>query len=70
MDFLYGFGQVVCIVGLLYGAYLSIFHAEHADPRRTASGRTPAQPNIKPRIEYAPLTNHAWTPTHPDLTAK
>jgi hypothetical protein len=70
MDFLYGLGQVVCIIGLLYGAYLSITYVEHADPRRAASGRTPAEPKPKPGIEYDPLTSHVWTSTHPDLTAK
>ena len=54
MDFLYGFGQVVCIVALLYGAYLSIVHAAHADSRRATRGRMPAQPPIEPRIECDP----------------
>ena len=70
MNFLYGLGQVVCILGLLYGAYLSITYVEHTDRRRAASGRTPAEPKPKPRTEYDPLTNHVWNSTHPDLTAK
>jgi hypothetical protein len=70
MDFLYGFGQVVCIIALLYGAYLSIVHAEHADPRRSARGRTPVQPTIKPRIEYDPLTTHVWPSTRSDAAVE
>jgi hypothetical protein len=70
MDFLYGLGQVACIIGLLYGAWLSIVHAEHADPRRSASGRTQAQPTIKPRIEYDPLTTHVWRSTHTDAAVE
>ena len=70
MDFLYGLGQVVCIIGLLYGAYLSIRYSGHADSRRAASGKTPVVPKRKSGIEYDPLTSHVWTSTHPDLTAK
>ena len=70
MDFLYGLGQAVCIIGLFYGAYLSITYVEHSDRRRAASGRTPPEPPRKPRIEYDPPTNHVWKSTHPDLTAK
>ena len=70
MDFLYGLGQVVSIVALLYGAYLSIVHAEHADPRRAANGSTPSQPNLKPRIEYDPLTSHVWRSTHSDAAVE
>ncbi len=70
MNFLYGLGQVVCIIGLLYGAYLSITYVENADRRRAASGRKPPEPQRKRQIEYDPLTNHVWPPRHPDVTAK
>ena len=70
MDFLYGLGQVVCIIGLLYGAWLSIVCAGHAHARRGESGKTPAQPDIKPRVDYDPSTSPAWHSTHSDAAVE
>jgi hypothetical protein len=51
MDFLFGLGQVICISGLLYGAYLSITYVDHEE--------TP--------LEAKPQAGRAWTTARPSL---
>ena len=69
MDYLFGLGQVICIVGLLYGAYLSITYADRDGPRYVSGAEPPleAQPQIRPHTGYDALTSHVWTAAHPSL---
>jgi len=46
MDFLFTSGQIICICGLLYGAYLSITYA-------------PDEGTSSTRIDSGPVTTHA-----------
>lgn len=48
MDFLFYLGQVACIIGLLYGAFLSVTH--------TDGGEKPSSKDC----EYDPVTGHVW----------
>lgn len=51
VDFIFALGQVLCIVGLLYGAYLSITYRQE-DPMEKA----PAA-----QMRFDPVTTHAWS---------
>jgi hypothetical protein len=48
IDFLFALGQVVCIVGLLYGAYLAITFVDD-EWRFSATS-----------VRFDPKTTHAW----------
>lgn len=50
VDFLFALGQVLCILGLLYGAYLSITYRQE-DPDENASTA---------HIRFDPVTTHVW----------
>ena len=50
-DVLFALGQVLCIFGLLYGAYLSITYRQ-PDPKRK---RSPEE------ISFDPVTTHTWS---------
>ena len=69
MDFLFGLGQVICIVGLLYGAYLSITYVNRDDASNVNRDalRMESKPRAKPRTGYDALTSHVWTAAHPSL---
>ena len=47
VDFLFTAGQVLCVCGLLYGAYLSITYG-------------PGEGTFSTRINFDPPTRHAW----------
>ena len=58
MDFLFALGQIVCIIGLAYGAYLALTCIGR-NPRRPSSDEVPAAaPNAPsaPRAGYDELT--------------
>ena len=59
MDFLFGLGQVICVVGLLYGAYLAITYVDRED-QLSAN-----KPQVQPHANYDPLTGHVWTAARP-----
>ena len=47
VDFLFALGQVLCVLGLLYGAYLCITFAPEEKPSKAA-------------VHFDPITTHAW----------
>ena len=69
MDYLFGLGQVICIVGLLYGAYLSITYAGREEPHYVNGEAPPleAKPRVEPHTGYDALTSHTWTVARPSL---
>lgn len=57
MDFFFALGQVVCIIGLLYGAYLSLTCVKYVgrDAQRQTAAEAPpleATPPSEPRFGY------------------
>jgi hypothetical protein len=68
MDFLYGLGQVICIIGLLYGAYLSITYAGPAGPSDGEAAAT--TPRAQSNTAYDALTSHVWTATRAPLQSR
>ena len=59
VDFLFALGQVLCILGLLHGAYLSLTYRQE-DPEESASTR-PARPDpVMPDVREGA----AGTPEH------
>lgn len=67
MDFLFGLGQVLCIIGLLYGAWLSIKWGVH-DDLKLESRSAPATENrmsAEPLTGYDALTGHSWRANPP-----
>ncbi len=74
MDFLFSLGQVVCIIGLLYGAYLSLTCLKYVGRdalRQTAAGAPPLEPTppSEPRFCYDQLTSHMETRPHSRIVA-
>ena len=69
MDLLFGLGQVICIVGLLYGAYLSITYVDREDAPGVDRAEPPPEtkPRAMPRTGYDALTSHVWTAARPSL---
>jgi len=59
MDFLFGLGQVLCIIGLLCGAYFSITYVDREEPSLTADAE------VQPAAHYDPLTSHVRTLPQP-----
>ena len=51
LDFLFAIGQILCVIGLLYGMILSIANWKYSHP-------------IEPR--YDPVTGHEWSPETDD----
>jgi hypothetical protein len=61
MDFLFGLGQVLAIIGLLYGAYLAITYGHYDEGHYRE-----VKPQFKPKAISAPtgydaLSSHVWS---------
>lgn len=50
-DFLFALAQAFCILGLLYGAYLSITYRQEDPQQKRSSGE----------IRFDPVTTHTWS---------
>jgi hypothetical protein len=57
LDFIWASGQILSIIGLLYGAYASITYPHHK--RSSPPASTPADTGAR----YDPITTHAWNVT-------
>lgn len=68
MDFIFGLGQVICIVGLLYGAWLSIKWGAQNDLKVASRSTTATEfkRSGEPLTGYDALSGHAWR-AHPPL---
>ena len=71
MDFLFGLGQVVCIIGLLYGAYLALTCIGRNARHQSSAGAPPLDPTppSEPRFGYDQLTSHVWRKPHSRIVA-
>jgi hypothetical protein len=57
LDFIWAAGEVLCIVGLLCGAYVSITYVDH--DRLSIPGGAPADTGAL----YDSITTHQWSVT-------
>ncbi|MDB5809677.1 MAG: hypothetical protein JWN94_1799 [Betaproteobacteria bacterium] len=64
MNFLFGCGQVISIIGLLYGAYTSIAYAfrMRSGHENEADAQAEAPPHSS--VGYDALTGHVWIRRH------
>jgi hypothetical protein len=67
MDFMMGLGQVICIIGLLYGAWLSITYGarDEVEQASRAAPHVDLRKPGEPGTAFDALTGHAWRANPP-----